>query len=256
MAQNKWRLDDKKAFITGGTRGIGKAVIEEFLELGAEVITTARHAEELKACIKSWGKQGFRVQGIAADVSNAEDRLKLVDFVRSRWDLLDILVNNAGVNFRKPTLEYSAQEVEGLFQTNLISAFELSRLCFSLLQASQNACITNISSVAGLVHLRSGSPYGMTKAAMLQLTRNLAVEWAPHGIRVNAVAPGFTETPLTEYWKQFPELMELARSKIPLGRMGTPTEIAGAITYTALPIASYMTGQCLTVDGGLIVNVI
>jgi Tropinone reductase 1 len=84
----------------------------------------------------------------------------------------------------------------------------------------------------------------------------LAVEWAPHGIRVNAIAPGFTETPLTEYWKQHPELLELARKRIPLGRMGTALEIAGAIAYTVLPIASYMTGQCLTVDGGLIVNVI
>ncbi len=232
-----WNLKNKKALITGGTKGIGLATANMFRELGAEVITVSRNAGDVRA-----------------DIATPEGCSHLLEFVQKRWDTLNILVNNAGFNTRKPTLDYSGDEIKNIFDTNLISAFELSRLFFPMLRNAKNACITNVASIAGLAHLRSGSVYAMTKAAMIQLTRNLAVEWAPHGIRVNAVAPGFTETPMTQYWKQHPEILNQMHAKTPLGRSGSPQEIAAAIAFTAMPAASFMTGQCLVVDGGFTIN--
>ncbi len=232
-----WNLKNKKSLITGGTKGIGLATANMFRELGAEVITVSRNAGDIKA-----------------DISTPEGRLHLFESVKKHWDTLDILINNAGFNIRKPTLDYSGDQIKNIFDTNLISAFELSRLFFPMLRDAKNSSITNLASIAGLAHLRSGSVYGMTKAAMVQLTRNLAVEWAPFGIRVNAVAPGFTETPMTEYWKQHPEVLAQMHAKTPLGRSGRPEEIAAAIAFTTMPAASFMTGHCLVVDGGFTIN--
>ncbi|MBL4818927.1 MAG: SDR family oxidoreductase [Deltaproteobacteria bacterium] len=254
--ESRWSLNGKRALITGGTKGIGKATVQEFLDLGAEVMTTARNAEQLEACLDNWCSQDYKVHGIASDISEHAGRIKLFEFARELWPALDILVNNAGTNNRKPTVEYSSEEIDKLFQTNLMSAYELNRIFFPMLRDSQNACITNIASIAGLNHLRSGSPYGMTKAAMIQMTRNLSVEWAEHGIRVNTVAPGFTETPLAEFWQANKDLLAEVHRRIPLNRFAKAEEIASAIAFTAMPASSYMTGQCITVDGGLIVNVI
>lgn len=249
-----WRLDHQKVLITGGTKGIGKAAADEFLALGAEVLIAARSAADIESCVSAWRAQGLRAHGFLADVSEAADRARLFAFAHELWGALDVLVNNAGTNKRKPTMEYTDLEIDWLFRINLLSAYDLSRLCFPLLCQSQNASIINISSIAGLTHMRSGSPYGMTKAAMVQMTRNLAVEWAKHGIRVNAIAPGFTQTPLTEFWQTNETYMKELCDRTPMGRMGQPEEVAKAIVFMAMPASSFTTGQCLAVDGGLVTN--
>jgi Tropinone reductase 1 len=251
---SKWLLDGKRALITGGTKGIGLATAEEFLQLGAEVIITARHAEALDACIARWTAAGFRAYGVAGDAGEQDDCVRLLEFVQAKWGGLDILVNNAGTNIRKPTSEYSEEEISTIFDTNLKSAFGLCRLFYPMLRSTEKGCIVNVSSIAGLAHMRSGSPYGMTKAAMNQMTRNLAVEWAKDGIRVNAVAPGFTKTPLTEFWQGNDAYMQELAHKTPLARMGEAEEIAAAIAFLAMPASSFTTGQCLCVDGGFIIN--
>jgi Tropinone reductase 1 len=254
MNKSKWRLDGKKALITGGTKGIGKATAEELMSLGAEVVIAARRVDDVSACVAEWRAKGYKAHGIAVDVSEHTERVRLLEFVRATWGALDILVNNAGTNNRKPTMEYTDLEIDALFRVNLMSAYDLSRLFFTMLSESQDASIINISSIAGLTHMRSGSPYGITKAAMNQMTRNLAVEWAPHGIRVNAIAPGFTQTPLTEYWQKSEVHMKEVRERTPMSRMGQPEEIAAAIAFLAMPASSFTTGQCLAVDGGLVTN--
>jgi Tropinone reductase 1 len=160
------------------------------------------------------------------------------------------LVNNVGTNIRKPTTEYSAAEFQHLLATNLESAFGLCQGAYPLLKAAGNASIVNISSVAGLTHVRTGAIYGMTKAALNQLSRNLAVEWAGAGIRVNTVAPWYIQTPLAETVLRNPDYLQQVLDRTPLGRVGEPEEVAAAVAFLCLPAARYITGQCLSVDGG------
>ena len=246
----KWNLDGKKALITGGTKGIGSAIAEELLSLGADVIIAARNESFLENKVDEWKYKGLKVKGISADLSSEQGRKILVSQVFRYWQDLNILVNNVGTNIRKKTIEYSYDEFEKIFNTNLISTFELCRSFYPLLKNSELASVINISSVAGLTHLRTGSPYGMSKAAMDQLTRNLAVEWAEHNIRVNSIAPWYIDTPLVENLmgdkKYFSEVIQ----RTPMKRIGKPREVATLAAYLAMDESSYITGQTIAVDGG------
>lgn len=248
-----WTLEGKRALITGGTKGIGLAAAREMLELGAEVLLTARTAADVAQVVDSLRGEGFPVEGVAADVSTAEGRQTLLQELRRRWDRLDVLVNNVGMNIRKGFDEYSPEEYRRIFETNLFSALALSQEAFPLLQVGRGASVVNVASVAGLVDVRSGAIYGMTKAAMLQMTRHLAVEWAPHGIRVNAVSPWYTRTPLAAPVLQQPERLGLILQNTPLNRIAEPEEVAAAIAFLAMDKASYITGQNLVTDGGMTV---
>ncbi len=248
-----WNLKGKKALITGGTKGIGEACAQLMAEAGAEVMVLSRHADDIEKMSTEAEKNGLSIVGQAFDMAEPRVAGKIIAHVQETWGSLDILINNAGTNIRKATIAYSDDEYDFIMQTNLRSVFELCRTAYPMLKESKG-CIVNMSSVSALTHISSGSIYGMTKAALTQLTRNLAVEWAADGIRVNAIAPWYIETPLIESVMADAEKLKGIIARTPMRRLGQPEEVAAAALFLSLPAASYITGQCVGVDGGFIIN--
>jgi Tropinone reductase 1 len=246
----RWNLEGKNALITGGTKGIGLAICEEFLELGAEVIIVARDTNLLSEKISEFRKKGFAIHGFAKDLSIENDRKSLVNDVESLWENLDFLINNVGTNIRKKSTEYTTEEYEKVLNTNLISTFELCRAFHPMLKSSISASVVNMTSVAGLTHLRTGPAYGMSKAAADQLTRNLAVEWAEDKIRVNSIAPWYIDTPLVEKLMNDETYRTEVINRTPMKRIGKPREVATLAAYLCMDESSYITGQTIAVDGG------
>lgn len=253
----RWRLDGRRALVTGSTRGIGRAIVDELIDLGAEVTVTARTAADVRQVVDDLVAAGKPANGLAADVASAAGRRALLDHCQAHGGL-DILVNNAGFNQRHDAVDFAAEQVEQLIDGNGTAVFELSRLVHPLLrQAAQRrgaAKVVSVTSVSGLTSTRTGAPYAMAKAAVIQMTRNLAVEWAADGIQVNTVAPWYIETPLVEAVLQRPGYLERVLDRTPQGRIGKPEEVAAAVAFFCLPAASYVTGQCMAVDGGFMAH--
>ncbi|HUB61844.1 MAG TPA: SDR family oxidoreductase [Puia sp.] len=247
---NSWNLKGRRALVTGGSKGIGKAIVNEFLELGAEVLFTARHAADVAAVEQELLQMGHPVHGVVADVAVEQDRKKLLEWIGRQWGFLDVLVNNAGMNIRKRAADYTEEEYRKVLEIDLIGAFELCRAFQPFLQKGHNASVINIASVAGSFDLYTGAPYGMAKAGLIQLTRHLAVEWGRYPIRVNTVSPWFTATPLVEGILGEPRHSEAITSKTPLRRVAQPSEVAAAVAFLAMDKSSYITGHNLSVDGG------
>ncbi|WEN15951.1 SDR family oxidoreductase [Rhodanobacter sp. AS-Z3] len=249
-----WQLQGHNALITGASKGIGHATARELAGLGANLLLVARDADHLEQVRDELAEDfpACEVMAFAADVSEGEDRLAIFDWIADLGTPLSLLINNAGGNQPGATLDYREDDWRAIFEQNLFSAFEMCRLSHAQLAQQAHAAIVNVGSVSGMTHVRTGSPYGMSKAALHQLTRNLAAEWAVDGIRVNAVAPWYIRTQRSEPALADSDYLDEVLDRTPLERIGEPEEVAAAIAFLCLPAASYITGQVLAVDGGFL----
>ncbi|KAK0605920.1 hypothetical protein LWI29_032219 [Acer saccharum] len=255
---SRWSLQGMTALVTGGSRGLGHAVVEELAELGATVHMCTIDEAELNKCIQEWEMKGFKISGSICDVSSRAEREKLMDQVSNLFNgKLNILINNVGTTVVKPTVEYSEEDFRFAMATNFESAYHLSQLAHPLLKSaasSGSASIVFMSSVAGVVSVSVGSLYGVTKGAMNQLAKNLACEWARDNIRANSVAPYFIRTSLTEPLFEDDKFYKEVISRNPMGRTGEMKEVSSLVAFLCMPAASYITGQTICVDGGFTIN--
>ncbi|PNH80736.1 SDR family NAD(P)-dependent oxidoreductase [Arthrobacter sp. AFG20] len=241
-----FRLDGKKALVTGAGRGLGKAIADDLAESGATVYGTSRDAATAQQISDRYGTPPLAVDlGSAGSISGFAESLQQVS------GGIDLLVNNAGVNVPKPALELTEDDWDTVFDTNLKGTFFLTTaLARQWVAAGTPGAIVNIASQAGIVAIEERAAYGTSKAGMIHLTKILALEWAAAGIRVNAVAPTFVRTELTASTLSRPDWAAELLSRIPIGRFGEPEDVAGAVAFLLSDAASLITGHTLAVDGG------
>ena len=238
-------LKGKTAIVTGGSRGIGAAIARKFASLGANVAVlyagNAQAAEEVCAACR---ESGVTARAYRCDVSSFEETKATVAAVKTDFGGIHILVNNAGITRDSLLAMMSEDAYDAVLDTNLKGAFNMIRHCTAPFLRAREGCILNISSVSGLMGNAGQCNYAASKAGLIGLTKSVAKELAPRGIRCNAIAPGFIRTDMTDSQTDNPLL-----SRIPLGRMGTPEDVAEAAAYLAT--ATYVTGETLRLDGGI-----
>jgi 3-oxoacyl-[acyl-carrier protein] reductase len=243
-------MSTKGAIVTGGTRGIGLAIAKRLADDGWNLVVTYRSDEEAaKACEQELAATGSSVKVVAGDVSNADDAGRIIEEGLAHLGKVDALVNNAGITRDTLMMRMSEDDWDAVIDTNLKGAFLLSKAVMRPMLRARAGRIVNLTSVVGLVGNAGQANYAAAKAGLIGLTKTMAKEVGSRGITVNAVAPGFIDTRLTEVLPE--ELKQQLLKQTPLGRFGTPEDIAGAVAFLLSDDATFITGQTLTVDGGL-----
>ncbi len=250
MSDALFRVDDQVVLVSGGSRGIGRAIAAGFAERGARVVVTGREAETLEATAHEIGPDG-NVGWAVCDVAVPDSIETCVAEVLERETRIDTLVNVAGVNRRMPAERFSVEDYDLILDINLKGAWLMSIAAGRDMLARGAGCQINIDSLNTHVPLTQVAPYAMSKTAMVSMTRSLAFEWGPRGVRVNSLAPGFVLTDLTRKLWSSPVLNEWNERATPLGRLATPEDMVGAAIFLASPGAAYVTGHTLRVDGGI-----
>jgi len=244
-------LNGKVAIVTGGSSGIGKAIAKSYLDHGAKVAIMDVDEEGLQEIERELAKFKEKVLLIKGDITKIRDVEKAVDETVKKWKKIDILVNNAGVGTISSLIEMTEEEWDYVLDVNLKGMFLLTREAARVMIEQEEGCIINISSINEEIPLAGEIHYCVSKGGVKMLTRTVALELAPYNIRVNAIAPGMTETALTEEILVIPELKNAVLHQIPLGRIGKPEDIAKVAVFLASQYASWVTGSTIYVDGGM-----
>ena len=243
-------LSDKTALVTGGTRGIGRAIVEALAAAGANVAFTYRSSTEAaEALVDELEAQGTEALSLQGDVANLDTAQDHVDAVLDRWETLDVLVNNAGITRDGLMLRLTEEDWDDVIDTNLKGVFNYAKAAYRPMMGQRSGAIVNISSVVGTSGNAGQTNYAASKAGIVGFSKSLAKELGGRNVRVNVVAPGYVQTDMTD------ELSDDAREGIldavPLDRLAEPDDVAQAVLYLASPAAAYVTGHVLHVDGGL-----
>lgn len=250
-----FELRGKVALITGSTRGIGRAVAERMAECGAKVVISSRKADACDEVAASIAASGGAALAQAANISDKGALQSLVDRTLTAWGRIDILVCNAAVNpYFGPLGGISDEQFDKIMASNVRSNLWLCNMVIPQMAERKDGAVIIVSSIAGLKGNRMLGAYGISKAADFQLARNLAVEWGPHNVRVNALAPAIIRTDFARRLWEDPEIYAKAVASYPLRRIGEPDEVAGAAIFLASRAGAFVTGHVLVVDGGVTVG--
>src|SRR5215467_7409273 len=249
--QDTFSLKGKVAIVTGASSGLGVTFAQALAEAGANLEITARRVDRLNQVASKLESFGVKVKAFRCDVSDEGQVQSLISDTARTFGRVDVLVNNAGVAAMSPSTAISKEDWDRVVSINLTGSFLCARESAKKMMNQGGGKIINIASIYGaLGDVFPASPYYATKGAMINLTRDLAVEWAPYKINVNAIAPGFFPSEMTQGIFQEPRYLEYINKQTPLGRTGTPDDLKGAVVYLASAASDYVTGQTIFVDGG------
>jgi NAD(P)-dependent dehydrogenase (short-subunit alcohol dehydrogenase family) len=243
-------LTGKVALVTGASKGLGSAIAVGLAKAGARLALCARSREGLAETRAAVEAAGGEARTFEMDVLSRASVRDAVSAAVAEMGRIDILVNNAGVNVRKPTLELAEEEWDRVVDTNLKGYFLVAQAVGAHMVARRSGKVVNVSSIFGAVGMNSQLAYAASKGGVVQLTKVMAIEWAPHGVTVNAVGPTYFETPLVAALRNDPERFQFINERTPMGRWGQPEELVGTIVYLAAPASDFVTGQTVYVDGG------
>lgn len=248
---NSFELEGKIALVTGGASGIGLQIAKALNSAGAIVIIADIMEEAAEKATAELIRSGTEAMAVCTDVSAKTSVENLMSRIIDRYGRLDILVNSAGINIRKNFLEYDESEWDQILRINLKGIFLLCQAAGRLMVQQKSGKIINISSVLEKVGQGLRGPYAASKGGVAQLTKVLAIELAPHNVKVNCIAPGFIKTPLiASVMEKDPSFDSFVKSRVPMARVGNPEEVAGVVLFLSSELASYITGQSIFVDGG------
>ncbi len=243
-------LEGQVALVTGASRGLGRAIAQELAAQGASIAAVARSADALAATLESIRSAGGTAEAFPVDVANSDAVDAMVDQANTRFGKIDVLVNNAGVTRDGLLMRMKTEDWDTVINTNLKGAFHFTRPVGRLMVKQRAGRIINISSVIGLMGNAGQANYAASKAGLIGFSKSVAREFASRGITCNVVCPGFIETDMTKDLGE--DLKKKLLEKIPLQRLGQPGDIAGVVAFLCSPAASYITGQIITVDGGMV----
>jgi len=244
-------LTGKVALVTGGSRGLGEEMAEGLAEAGAHLMLLARREQWLSPAVEAMKGRGFRCEGMLCDVSKPDEVKAAVEKTVEIYGRIDILINNAGVSWGAPPEEMPLDKWQMVIDVNLTGAFLFSQAAAAHMIRQKYGRIVNVASISGLLGSLSlqTAGYVASKGGLISLTRDLAAAWADHNIRVNAIAPGFFPSRMTE--KVLPRMQEYLTNRVPMRRAGVPGELKGVAVFLAADASNYITGQTIVVDGGV-----